>query len=99
MKGQKVAVVLGVGPGLGAAVSHRFAREGFAVVLMARDKKKLTAVQKDIENAGGTAVSFLLMQPTRSRLSRRLMRFMKSLGAWKFLCIMREPFVKGAFLI
>jgi NAD(P)-dependent dehydrogenase (short-subunit alcohol dehydrogenase family) len=31
MSQSKVAVVLGVGPGLGAAVAHRFAREGFAV--------------------------------------------------------------------
>ena len=32
----KVAAVLGVGPGLGAAVAQRFARESFAVALMAR---------------------------------------------------------------
>jgi NAD(P)-dependent dehydrogenase (short-subunit alcohol dehydrogenase family) len=32
----KTAAILGVGPGLGAAVARRFAREGFAVALMAR---------------------------------------------------------------
>ena len=32
----KVVAVLGVGPGLGAAVARRHAREGFAVALMAR---------------------------------------------------------------
>ena len=31
----KVAAVLGVGPGLGAAIARRFAGEGFAVALMA----------------------------------------------------------------
>jgi NAD(P)-dependent dehydrogenase (short-subunit alcohol dehydrogenase family) len=31
-----VAAVLGIGPGLGAAVARRFAGEGFAVAMMAR---------------------------------------------------------------
>jgi len=33
-----VAAILGVGPGLGAAVARRFAREGFAVAIMAREE-------------------------------------------------------------
>src|SRR5918911_2365173 len=57
MRQRKVAVVLGVGPGLGAAVSHRFAREGFAIGLMARNKNKLVKIQKEIESAGGIALS------------------------------------------
>jgi NAD(P)-dependent dehydrogenase (short-subunit alcohol dehydrogenase family) len=57
MEQKKVAVILGVGPGLGAAVSHRFAREGFAVGLMARNKDKLVTTQKEIETAGGKALS------------------------------------------
>ncbi len=44
MSESKVAVVLGVGPGLGATVAHRFAREGFAVGLMARSAEKLTSI-------------------------------------------------------
>jgi len=54
---QNVAAVVGVGPGLGAAVARRFARGGFAVGLMARGAEKLTPVQKDIERAGGVALS------------------------------------------
>ncbi len=57
MNQSKVAVVLGVGPGLSAAIAHRFAREGFAVGLMARTEDKLTQVQTEIEQAGGTAAS------------------------------------------
>lgn len=57
MSERKVAVVLGVGPGLGAAAARRFAREGFAVGLMARSQDKLTPVQIEIEKAGGTARS------------------------------------------
>lgn len=57
MSEAKVAVVVGVGPGLGAAIAHRFAREGFAVGLMARNADKLTQFQKDIEAAGGKALA------------------------------------------
>ncbi len=57
MPEQKVAVVLGVGPGLGAAVARRFAREGFAIGLMARTANKLATIQRDIEQRGGKALA------------------------------------------
>ncbi len=53
----KVAAVLGVGPGLGAAVARRFAREGFAVALMARNEDGLSGIRQEIEGEGGTARS------------------------------------------
>jgi len=52
----KTAAVLGVGPGLGAAVARRFAREGFAVALMARREEGVANVQEEIETASGTAL-------------------------------------------
>ncbi len=53
----KVAVVLGVGAGLGAAVARRFAREGFAVGLMARREESLAAAREEVEGSGGTALA------------------------------------------
>ena len=52
----QVAVILGVGPGLGAAVARRFAREGFAVALMARSEESLAGVREEIKGKGGTAL-------------------------------------------
>ena len=52
-----VAAILGVGPGLGAAVARRFAREGFAVGLMARGEESLAAAREEVEGAGGTALA------------------------------------------
>ena len=52
----RVAAVLGVGPGLGAAVARRFAGEGFAVAMMARREESLAQIQQDIEGDGGTAL-------------------------------------------
>ncbi len=52
----KTAAVLGVGPGLGAAVARRFARGGFSVALMARREESVVGVRQEIEGAGGTAL-------------------------------------------
>ena len=52
----KVAAVLGVGPGLGAAIARRFAAEGFALALMARREESVAAVREEIEAAGGEAL-------------------------------------------
>lgn len=39
-----VAAVVGVGPGLGAAVARRFASEGYVVAMMARDLGTFTTL-------------------------------------------------------
>jgi NAD(P)-dependent dehydrogenase (short-subunit alcohol dehydrogenase family) len=52
----KVAAVLGVGPGLGSSVARRFAREGFAVALMARSEESVAGVREEIEELGGMAL-------------------------------------------
>ncbi|MFT3772754.1 MAG: SDR family NAD(P)-dependent oxidoreductase [Minicystis sp.] len=57
MSTSNVASVLGVGPGLGAAVARRFAREGYAVALMARRTEALRAIEQQITVAGGKAIS------------------------------------------
>jgi NADP-dependent 3-hydroxy acid dehydrogenase YdfG len=51
-----VAVVVGVGAGLGAALSHRFAK-GYAVALVARGKDKLEQIASEIAREGGRAVA------------------------------------------
>ncbi|CAN5592796.1 SDR family oxidoreductase [soil metagenome] len=52
----KVAAVLGVGPGLGAAVARRFAGEGYAVALMARNEGSVSEVRQEIKDGGGRAL-------------------------------------------
>ena len=51
-----VCAVVGVGPGLGAALGRRFAKE-YAVALVARGEDKLAAFAKEIEADGGTVLA------------------------------------------
>jgi NAD(P)-dependent dehydrogenase (short-subunit alcohol dehydrogenase family) len=53
----RVAAVLGVGPGLGAAIARRFAEEGFAVALMARREESVAPVREEIEDRGGKTIT------------------------------------------
>jgi short-subunit dehydrogenase len=47
--------VFGAGPGLGQAVARRYAREGYAVTLVARRAQPLDQLAKELISAGGTA--------------------------------------------
>ena len=57
---EKVMFVMGVGPGLGAAVARRFGRDGFAVGLLARRQESVAPVQQELASLGartGTALA------------------------------------------
>jgi short-subunit dehydrogenase len=50
----KSIAVFGAGPGLGQAVAHRYAREGYDIVLVARQPEPLERLATDLANQGGT---------------------------------------------
>jgi short-subunit dehydrogenase len=51
----KSIAVFGAGPGLGQAVARRYAREGYAVTLVARRRERLDRLASDLTSAGATA--------------------------------------------
>lgn len=55
MAKQTSAVIVGVGPGLGAALGAAFAREGYSVALAARKSGKLDSFVSAIKAGGGRA--------------------------------------------
>ena len=50
-KTNPVAVVTGVGPGTGAAIARRFARGGYTVAMLARNRDRLAGFERDIPNS------------------------------------------------
>ena len=53
----RVAIVSGIGPGLGQAIGLALAREGAAVVLAARSEDKLRELAAGIRDGGGRALA------------------------------------------
>jgi short-subunit dehydrogenase len=48
-----VAIVTGVGPGTGAAISRRFSLGGYKVAMLARTRERLEALERELSNAKG----------------------------------------------
>lgn len=58
--GKPAALVVGAGDYIGAAISRRFAREGYAVCMGRRNGDQLKPLADEIEAAGGEAHGFTL---------------------------------------
>lgn len=55
----ELCVIVGMGEGNGMAIARRFAREGFAIVMLARNEDKLKGYQSTLQGEGITAHYFL----------------------------------------
>jgi len=51
MRAAPVCVIIGVGPGNGAAIARRFASDGYAVVLVARSAGLITTLARELPDA------------------------------------------------
>jgi NAD(P)-dependent dehydrogenase (short-subunit alcohol dehydrogenase family) len=76
----EVVFVLGVGPGLGAAVARRFAREGFAVGLLARSADSIVPVEKELAESGARVARALADATNAASVREGLAAVTKELG-------------------
>jgi NAD(P)-dependent dehydrogenase (short-subunit alcohol dehydrogenase family) len=82
--------VSGVGPGTGAAIARRFARGGYAVAMLARNKERLAALEHEIEHTRGYPCDVT----DEAQLDATIERVRADLGAPKVLV---HNAVGGAF--
>ena len=51
-----LAIILGVGPGLGSALARKFAKEGYQVAMLARNSDYLSKISDEITKTGGNVM-------------------------------------------
>jgi len=95
-----VAVVVGVGPGLGFAVALKFAQEGYRVALVARNKEKLVEFEKKIaDHQGGTqSASFSCDSSDEHSVSSTFDQIRSQLGEPEVLVYNVGAMIRGSIL-
>lgn len=66
----QVALIAGVGDGLGSAVARRFARAGYHTVLVARNIQRLERIANEIEREGGRGIAYVADVREESAVSK-----------------------------
>ena len=94
----RVAAVLGVGPGLGAALARRFAGEGFVVAMMARQEESLAEIRQDIEDDGSTTLPFSADATDAGSVAAAFERIRSDLGDPEVLVYNADAFQMGGVL-
>lgn len=92
----KILVMVGAGPGLGQAVSKRFAREGYSVALVARRAEALAKLEAELKQAGAEARSFTADAGDPASLKDAFARIKQQLGAPEVLVYNAAALGKGA---
>jgi NAD(P)-dependent dehydrogenase (short-subunit alcohol dehydrogenase family) len=84
MEDKRVATIIGVGPGLGAALARRFASQ-YSVALVARDEEKLAGFASEISAAGGRSLTVAADMSKEQEVSRAFERIRGELGDTEIL--------------
>ena len=91
MSTEKVLTIVGAGPGVGAAVAHRFGREGYQVGLIARNEEKLQGLVRCLVSEGITAAFACADASMPDKLRRALDELKKQLESTTILCYSPLP--------
>ena len=79
-KNSRIALIAGVGDGLGGAIARRFAHGGYATVLVARSAERLARIASDIEASGGRGVAYVADLREESAVTKLFEDVEKELG-------------------
>ena len=95
MSDQGAVVIVGAGPGIGAAVAWRFGREGHAVGLIARDAARLDRLVHDLQADGVRAASAVADARQAAQLRGAVNAIAEEMGPIDVLCYAPLPDVTG----
>ncbi len=98
MTQERVAVIMGVGTGLGSKIAQKFAREGFAIGLMARTENSLVEVQNQITQTGGIALSLPVDVTDAAALTTAFTNLRSQLGKPSVLVYNAAQFLRASLL-
>ncbi len=91
-------VIVGVGPGLGAALAARFAREGHAIALLSRSSEHREPILASIRGAGGRAEGFDCDAASAESVARAFAEVRRALGDPEVLVYNAGAFVMAGAL-
>jgi NAD(P)-dependent dehydrogenase (short-subunit alcohol dehydrogenase family) len=94
----EVTYVIGTGPGLGAAVARRFARERHAVALMARSQSSLAPALDEVKKLGARAAAYEVDATRASAVKDAFARARADLGPADVLVYNAGAFKMGGIL-
>jgi short-subunit dehydrogenase len=84
-------VIVGAGPGVGAAVAQRFGAEGHAAGLVARNRERLEAMAANLRGEGITAEVATADVRTPAAVRAALDELVEELGPPEILCVSPLP--------
>lgn len=94
----EAAIVAGVGPGLGAALARAFAKEGFAVGLLSRQRESSDPVASEIKSKNSKALVIPVDVTDREAVFAAVEKVRKEFGNITALAYNASGFGRGLFL-
>jgi NAD(P)-dependent dehydrogenase (short-subunit alcohol dehydrogenase family) len=94
----EAAIVAGVGPGTGAALSRAFAHEGYALGLLSRHRESSEPVAEEISASGGKALTIETDVTDRRSVQAAVAQVRRTLGPVTVLAHNASGYGRGEFL-
>ena len=94
----EVAIVAGVGPGLGASLARAFAKEGYYIALLSRNTESSDPVAMEIKAYNGKALVLPTDVTQRSSVLRAVEKIRAEFGPITALAYNASGFGRGLFL-
>jgi NAD(P)-dependent dehydrogenase (short-subunit alcohol dehydrogenase family) len=79
-RNSRIALIAGVGDGLGGAIARRFAQGGYATALVARSAERLARIASEMETLGGRGVAYVADLREESAVTKLFEDVEKELG-------------------